>query len=292
MTVLGTRPKTLHRVRKLLAAFLVLFASARPVPALAQQQLTFWQPGPGASGDSTYTGYLEQPQSALVTAGSAFSVSGWLVDTTAEGWAGFDKLDFYNGPMDGGGTLLAAAQVGLDRPDVAAATGNPQWQASGFNADVSGTALQTGVDTLYLYGHTPAKGWWYTTVLLFVDRPAASAPAGEPIVAITRPRSSETISVTKTSSPNSSSYTISGTAVDPAETRATDAGIDRIEVYLGGTRGDPRAAFLGTAALTDTNWSLTFSPNSYLWGNTELVVYVHSRLTGDETIAVRDIMIS
>ena len=96
----------------------------------------------------------------------------------------------------------------------------------------------------------------------------------------------------RTSSPNGGSYTISGTAVDPAETRATGAGIDRIEVYLNGNRGDPHAAFLGTATLTGNNWSLTFSPNRYLWGHTELVAYVHSRLTGDETLVVQTVTIS
>jgi Bacterial Ig domain len=275
-----------------LTSILVAIASAMPVSALAQQELAFWQPGPGATGDSTYMAYLDQPRSSLVTAGGAFMVSGWLVDTTAQGWAGFDQVDLYSGPMDSGGTVLAAAAVGLDRPDVAAATGNPLWNASGFSAEVAGTALQPGMDTLYLYGHTPSKGWWYTTALLFVEQPTATAPVGAPNVSITRPRSSETISVNKTSNSSANSYTISGTAVDPAETGATGVGIDRIDVYLNGPRGDSHAAFLGTATLTGTDWSLTFSPNRYRWGNTELVVYVHSRLTGEETLAVQSITIS
>jgi len=249
-------------------------AQARPEPAV-------FQPGPQATGDNTYVGYVEQPASGMVTSGTPFQISGWMGDSSAQGWAGFDQVQVYNGLMDDGGTLLSTASIGLDRPDVAQATADPAWQTSGFVARLDSTTLPTGTYVLLLYGHTPAKGWWYTSFPLSVSTaPTTLAAAGSPLVSIDRPRANETVPGGTTS------YTISGSAVDPAATRATGAGIDRVEVYLGGPRGEPRSTPLGDAMLNGTAWSLEFAPNLYPWGDVSVYVYARSRLTGQESYAV------
>jgi hypothetical protein len=260
--------------------------AATAAPAGAQHESTVWQPGPGATGDNSYVAYIEQPLSGTVSSGAAFVISGWLVDTTAQGWPGFDQVQIYNGMMGAGGSLLASAEVGLDRPDVATATGNPAWQASGFSASVSGNAVQAGAYVLQLYGHTPDKGWWYTGFPLTVSVATDFSIAGPPMVSINRPRSDEAISASQTT------YTISGDAVDPAATGASGIGIDRVEIYLNGPRGDPRGTFLGAATINGTDWSLTFSPHLYPWGSTTLFVYARSRLTGGESQAIQFLTIS
>jgi hypothetical protein len=268
-------------------AYVVTATLAVPTaPAGAQQESAVWQPGPGSIGDNSYVAYVEQPSLGMVSSGATFIISGWLVDTTAQGWAGFDQVQIYNGIMGAGGTLLASAEVGLDRPDVAAATGNTAWRASGFSASVNSNALQTGAYVLQLYGHTPDKGWWYTGFPLTVSMATDSPLAGPPMVSINRPRSDEAISA------NQTTYTINGAAVDPAATRATGVGIDRVEVYLNGPRDDPHGVFLGDATINGTDWSLTFSPHLYQWGGTSLFVYARSRLTGSESQAIQFLTIS
>ena len=66
----------------------------------------------------------------------SFLVAGWFVDKTAQGWAGADDMQVWLGLMGSGGTQLAAAPCGQNRPDVGAALGNPFYAASGFYASV------------------------------------------------------------------------------------------------------------------------------------------------------------
>ena len=58
----------------------------------------------------------------------------------------------------------ARGAVGQNRPDVGAALGNPFYAASGFYAGVPGSSVPAGAQTLNVYLHTPAKGWWYRSV--------------------------------------------------------------------------------------------------------------------------------
>ncbi len=265
-----------------LCCALVLLASGPFVatPVLAQPESAVFQPGPQASGDNTYVAYIEQPASGMVTGGTPFQISGWMGDSTAQGWAGFDQVQVYNGLMDDGGTLLATAALGLDRPDVAQATANPAWETSGFVAQLNSTTLPTGTYVLLIYAHTPAKGWWYTSFPLSVNTSTTTLTAGSPNVSIDRPRADEIVPVSTTS------YTISGSAIDPAATRATGDGIDRVEVYLGGPRGEPRSTPLGDATINGTAWSLNFAPTLFQWGSVSLYVYARSRITGQESYAV------
>jgi hypothetical protein len=190
--------------------------------------------------------------------------------------------------MEAGGTLLATAAVGLDRPDVASTLGNPFWSQSGFSAEISAGTVQPGADPLLIYGHTPSKGWWYTTFDVFVSTaPNASIAVGPPNVSIAIPRPEENISVSL------KSYTIKGSAYDPeVSSRSLGSGIDQVAVYLGGRRDDPHSVYLGSADISGTDWSLTFSPNLYRWGSTSLYVYAHARFSGQEAETVRFISIS
>src|SRR5437016_7680811 len=102
----------------LLATCFALAVSMAP-PVLAQS--SGWQPGPGAVLDNTYDGFIDVPSAGATVPGSgSFSVAGWFVDTTAQGWAGADDIQVWLGTMDGGGQMLAKALLGQNRPDVAA----------------------------------------------------------------------------------------------------------------------------------------------------------------------------
>src|SRR5689334_21863045 len=80
-----------------------------------------WSPGADAVGDNTLVGFIDQPSAgANIASGSSFQVSGWVVDTSAQGWAGIDDVQVMLG-----GTTLGHLAVAQNRPDVAAALSNP-----------------------------------------------------------------------------------------------------------------------------------------------------------------------
>jgi hypothetical protein len=115
-----------------------------------------------------------------VTARSV-QLAGWLLDRTADGWAGVDDVEIYLGALGNGGTFLAHAFFAQPRPDVAATFGRSDWLASGWTAIVPTDALVPGANHLSVYAHSPAKGWWYQQVTVHVDASATSrsAPAAQ-----------------------------------------------------------------------------------------------------------------
>src|SRR5262245_41034404 len=128
-------------------------APALPVSSTALADES-WIAGPDAVGASTYLGAIDGPQpNESVVIGRPLHISGWVVDTTAQGWTGIDEVRVYLGQMDAGGTLLSRATIGLSRPDIASKIGVPVFVASGFAADVSTAALAEGPTTLSLYAH-------------------------------------------------------------------------------------------------------------------------------------------
>src|SRR5438067_5742393 len=153
---MGSLP-TMRRFRQPLLAWLSLAALvgalSAPTPVAADAFST-WTPGPGAAGDSTYAGFVDVPPANGTVPTGNFQVAGWFVDATAQGWAGADDVQVFQGTMDGGGKMLAKAFFAQSRPDVAAALGNPFWAASGFNATIPAGALSTGGQTLSVYAHT------------------------------------------------------------------------------------------------------------------------------------------
>lgn len=261
------------------------------LPASAQQVVgSGWSPGPGASGDSTYDGAIDLPGDTTVSTGSSFLVAGWVVDRTAQGWAGIDQVQVFSGLMGAGGSMLAAGLVGQDRPDVAGALGNASWAPSGFSALVPGPSVQPGITVLSLYAHTPAKGWWYRSFYLSasaVSAPAAPGPGVSPglppVVSINTPGMQEHVLARR------GDYTVTGSAYDPLASRSVGSGIDRVQVYLNGERSSINSFSLGTAAISGTDWSLNFTPRHYIPPNHSILyVYAHSNITGKETLATRE----
>jgi hypothetical protein len=270
-------------------ALVVVMAMATAAALPAGAQSAGWSPGPGAILDNTYDGYIDTPTSSTALAGGrAFQVAGWFVDKMAEGWAGADEVQIFNGKMGEGGTMLARALVAQNRPDVGAALGNPYWSASGFVGTVS---LPQGSHTLSVYAHTGGKGWWYKQVSVNVGAstgtaapapapaPVAGAPVSgdRPVVTITKPAKNEKVSTKQ-------EYTIVGTAMDPAGA----GGIDRVDVYIHGERGSQYSSQIGTARISGNNWELVFNPTKYPSIHSNLYVYAHSRLTGKETLVTQE----
>jgi Bacterial Ig domain len=273
---------------RLVIALVTLLAApvlARPVAAAGD-----WLAGPGAAGANTIEGSIDLPGDVSVSTAASFRVAGWLVDTSAQGWAGFDQVQVYDGPMDGGGKQLATATVGLDRPDVAAVLGNPSWSASGYDAIVPGSAIQPGLVTVYVYGHTPDRGWWYrTTYVVASSIPplslAAPNPAANtfPTVTISAPTSGERIPWSR------GTYTLYGSAADPQAGRDVGSGIDKVTVYFYGDKSDPDRILVGEAKISGTQWSLTFSPRDFPTGHPQMYVYARSKLTGREASATTNL---
>jgi hypothetical protein len=153
-------------------------AMANPAESLAAfaEPFSSWAPGPGAVGDGTsYAGYIETPTANATVPNGSFLITGWFVDTTAQGWAGADDIQIYAGKMDQGGTMLAEAAFAHNRPDVAAALANPYYASSGYSAIIDGSHLQLGPQTLTVYTHTPGNGWWYEEVPVQVGSLSAGA---------------------------------------------------------------------------------------------------------------------
>jgi hypothetical protein len=211
-----------------------------------------WTAGPDASGANTYIGRIETPRARQsVAAGANLLVSGWAADTTAAGWAGFDQMQVYSGARDKGGIKLVDGTVGQARPDVADAFG--AFGTSGFSAVVPASALGnlSGSTPLYVYLHTPNKGWWYKTVSA-VMAPAATLPfPNDPVLVWLHPENGVTI----TRQQFLNRYVLTGYALDrnpitdPANQTLgpAQAGISSVNIYLDGLPGDPNSVPLGTA---------------------------------------------
>jgi hypothetical protein len=278
-----------------------------PTTALADATTT-WTAGPNAVGDTTYDGFIDAPAAGAMVPAGNFLVSGWFVDTTAQGWAGADDLQVFLGQARNGGSLVAHGVVGQDRPDVAAVEGNPYFAAAGFSALIPADALPAGPQTLSVYVHTPAKGWWYKQVAVNVaaSAPAVPAPAptaaplpgGDlPIVGIERPKDSEVVYT-------SSIYHILGYALDRAaqpNQGVAGSGVDRVEVYLDNPR-ESGGIFLGDANLgyndavapqlyggqfESAGWELDFKATDFHANTHLLFAYAHSAVTGREDVAQR-----
>jgi hypothetical protein len=270
-------------------AFLVLVVSA-PAAAHAQTapesvsiSASSWSPGPHGSGDYTFSGTADQP-----TAPNATTLTGWVVDTSAQGWAGIDDVQIWTGLMDGGGQLLAHPIIQVNRPDVAAALNNPYWANSGYSASIPSNTFQNS-PILYVYAHTPAKGWWYQTLLLSAGLGAFIGPKLD----VETPTNMATVH-------NTQPYAIRGTAYDPAATPAQGTGVDRVQVYLNGDQKS--GVYIGDATLgqydqyaaaahpefANSGWVLMFQPSSWIETVTDntitpMTVCAHSTVTGQVT---------
>jgi hypothetical protein len=303
----------MQRLRRTLTAWLglALVAAAICIPSSAAAGSdSTWTAGPAAAGDNTYDGFIDAPAANANVPTGNFVVSGWFVDKSAQGWAGADDIQVFQGTMDGGGKMLAKAVISQNRPDVAAALGTPFWSASGFTALVPASSLSPGAQTLSVYAHTPDKGWWYKQVPVNVTSaasttiaPAASAPAPSvasgalPHVGFEKPVIGEIVTV-------KNDYEIIGYAVDTnaaPNQGVLGSGINQVAVYIGNDRTNG-GIFLGNADLgfsdgvalsqfgpqfASAGWRLTFKPTQFHANTYNLFAYARSALTGKEDSAQR-----
>jgi hypothetical protein len=276
------------------------------IPSMAAADaLTSWTPGPDAILDNTYDGFIDVPSMNATVPNGNFTVAGWFVDTQAEGWAGADNVQVWQGTMDGGGKLLASALFAQYRPDVAAAKGNPFWANSGFSAVVPSGALSTGPQTLSVYAHTPGKGWWYRQVQVNVSStattsgaPAAAAPTvsgGQPPILVVESPTSGTSFSTR------NPFTVLGYALDrnAAPTQGSQGtGIDQVSIYADAPR-ESSGIFLGNADLgfsdskaqaaygdqfANAGWRFEVKTTGFHKGDHNLYIYAHSMVTGKENL--------
>lgn len=280
-------------MRVLVVATLLLLLLQAPSAVAAT-----WLPTADSLGDMTYAGSIDQPAAgAPVASDQPLVVSGWFVDQTAQGWAGVDEVEVYDGLSGAGGTLLGRASVGLPRPDVGQALGNGFWASSGFSAVLS--PLPPGNHTLSVYAHTPSKGWWYSQVSISASAASAAttaaptAPTGTPpINSLVAPAASEKVSR------NQDTYTIRGFAYDPTATTGT--GIDRVQIYMDEPRGQggmfvgdaqfggstPAAAARYGPHFAEAGYRIDIDPENFTAGNHHIFTYARSSVTGLETEAV------
>lgn len=273
---------SLRAIASLSAVAALLVTQTAPAAA----QSADWQPGPGAALDNTYDGFIDVPPNGATVPGgsSSFTLAGWFVDKTAQGWAGADDVQVWLGTMDGGGQMLAKALFAQSRPDVGAVEGNPFWDDSGFVATIPGSAVPAGSQTLNLYAHTPGKGWWFKSVSVTGGGSAAAAPSapaapaagGAPQLTILNPTNNQNVST-------KSDYTINGRVDNPR---------DDIDVWINGERNTHYASELGTTTPTgDGSWSLTFTPTHFPSTHSILYIYARNRDSRQETLVSVEINI-
>ncbi|GAC1315931.1 MAG: hypothetical protein NVSMB2_08230 [Chloroflexota bacterium] len=276
-------------VLALLALQAILSPSAH---AQSAPSIDTWLPGPDAIGLLTYAGAIEHDP-----APADGRLVGWVVDTSAQGWSGIDDVEVWDGLMTLGGKQITRAQIQVARDDVASALDNPYFAASGFIATVPGDVLSLG-SLLYVYAHTPGKGWWYQLVI------PSTAPPGvaHPVLQIQTPTALATVQ-------SSRPFTARGFAYDAAASPAQGSGIDRVQLYLDGDRKTGIA--IGDATLGDfdrfangagtqfarAGWQMTFQVSSWIPTVADnqfvnLTIYAHSSVTGAETMARTTLVIS
>jgi len=257
----------------------VALLSAVATPAAAQTAGD-WAPAAGAVGDNTYMGFVDEP-AANATVGASFNVTGWIVDTSAQGWAGIDDVEVLLG-----GTSLAHLALGVARPDVASALGNPYFANAGFSGAVGG--VPAGSQTLTILAHTPGKGSWSTQVTVNVGS-AAGGPVTSSsalVVKIISPTPDDVVS-------SNNNGTIFGTAYDTRTRQDLGSGVDRVQVYLDGPRGQTGSQTLGDAVLSGANWTLAWEPTKYNSVRHHILyVYAHSAVTGEELLVNQEVTLS
>lgn len=263
-----------------------------PVQAQVAPTIATWLPGPDAAGPFTVVGTIDQQPSP-----ADGRLVGWAVDTSAQGWTGIDDVQVWDGPMTLGGKQISGAQIQVGRDDVAATLSNPYFKSSGFIASIPADVLSIG-PMLYVYAHTPGKGWWYQLVF-----PITAAPGvAHPVLQIQTPTALATVHSTRT-------FTARGFAYDAAAAPAQGSGIDRVQLYLDGDR--KTGIYIGDATLGNfdqfanaagtqfarAGWQSTFQVSSWMPTARDnqlvnLTIYAHSSVTGAETMARTTLVIS
>lgn len=288
--------------RALQALLLVLVLAA--APSARADFVDPWSPGPDASGDDSFAGFVDAPATgALLSSSAPIEVRGWVVDQTADGWAGIDQVQVATGILGQGGQVLATAIVAQDRQDVAQALGNPFFSASGYSAVLPAGSVPPGQSTLNVYVHSPGKGWWYRSLAVQVQ---AQAP-GQAAAPVPRATPPDLVLVVQglaentTLAPTVTTVTLSGFALDrraPVNVNVFPSGVNHVQVYLDGGRRD--GTFLGEAQMGKQNreatgfgerfltagWEMQIHPNEFEEGPHALFVYATSTDGITDTLTV------
>jgi hypothetical protein len=253
-------------------------------------------PGPFASGADTYAGFIDSPTNGIrVFSTGTIQLKGWVVDQSAQGWAGIDQIDVYDGRADAGGKFLGSASIAQVREDVARGFNNGYWLNSGFSMTINANNLAgSGNRTLAVYAHTPNKGWWFKEVTVQRTASVSQSPfPQDPTVVIQGPDSDERV-------PTNEDYKLNGYAIDRNATGVTNnAGIARVQIYLDGQRGT--GVLLGEATINLPNgesgtygsqfgsggWEFTISPTKISSEKHTIYVYALSAVTGAENFVAR-----
>src|SRR5437868_649280 len=83
---------------------------------------------------ASVTGFIDSPSDgSVLAAGQPFTVNGWLVDRTVISNVSVDAVSVSAQQAGQPAIDLGQAQLALDRPDVAAATNNPNWANAGYS---------------------------------------------------------------------------------------------------------------------------------------------------------------
>jgi hypothetical protein len=251
-------------------------------------------PGPGAAGETALLGVIDTPGSGQAVSPSAgFTVSGWVVDQTAEGWSGVNQVEIYDGRVETGGTLLASGPADLPRQDVADALHYPYWASSGFNLYVPGDRISWGPRTLAVYAVTPDKGRWLMTVPIFGQALSPSpndAFPTDPLIRVFQPLP---FAILRTS-PD----IIRGIALDRNVSSARGVpGVDRVDIYAGAPR-ESGGIFVARAEsgkkygdmgfeLQDPRFQTSgfdaiWSPTSFRLGGADMQLYIYAHRQGTD----------
>ena len=261
-----------------------------------------WTPGPNASGDDTYVGFVDTPTSGSTsTPNSLIVVQGWAADQTATGWSGIDDMQVYLGLQDQGGTLMVHGTVGGRRDDVVSSTGNAYWANSGFSASFAEAGLSIGPNLLTVYVHTPDKGWWYKQVQVTVPAPPDRAFADDPLLIVRTADPSLDVAQT------ASSLILTGYAIDrnlplTQQLGVGGSGVSVVQAYLDGPRnpGNGSGTFVGNATMGQKNreatgfgdrflmsgWELTLHPRDLTVDKHQLWIYAESAYWPNETLVI------
>jgi hypothetical protein len=166
-------------------------STGAPAPIAAQpgagtQPTTAIQPGTGtqpaaitaSAGAPSIRITIDTPTAgATVANGANTQIGGWAVDTVG-GAGAIDEVRIYlDGLMDAGGTLIGTADYGESRPDVATSIGSSAFTKSGFDFAYSPATLTGGTHVIYVYAHSTANGWAYTSVNVAGAGPAPGTSA-------------------------------------------------------------------------------------------------------------------
>src|ERR1043165_9911974 len=86
-----TSTMILQVIARGVAAVALVITVSTPTQALAQTVSvsgSIWIAGPDGTGDASYSGAIDQPPDP-----NSLTISGWVVDTSAQGWSGIDDVD-------------------------------------------------------------------------------------------------------------------------------------------------------------------------------------------------------